>query len=181
MQVDGKPPSAIPELYGFTRVSAFPMSDWPVLLRVGSQAPRVAEEWSLKIDQASADGKVCHFSLRGSVTGEDGEGSSTSRFVSRSGRVVIEPNDWNLAYCVAVFKRPLPESHTATWHAVLRGTDTAVPPAAAPGTEACVTLAQGLAPARHVLELRGADGVEQIQAVRFYCPQGESDKTTAPR
>ena len=33
--VDGKRTSAVPELYGFTRVSAFPMGDWPVLLRVG--------------------------------------------------------------------------------------------------------------------------------------------------
>ena len=59
--------------------------------------------------------------LRGSVTGDDGEGYSTNRFVSRSGRVVIEPEDWNLAYSVGVFKRPLPENHIATWRAVLRG------------------------------------------------------------
>ena len=32
--VDGKLPSAIPDLYGFTRVSSFPKSDWPLLLKV---------------------------------------------------------------------------------------------------------------------------------------------------
>jgi hypothetical protein len=181
VRVDGKPPSAMPELYGFTRVSAFPMSDWPVLLRVSAVAPLVAEDWSLKIDQASPDSKLCHFILRGSITGEDGDGSSTNRFVSKSGRVVIEPDDWNLAYSVAVFKRPLPENHTVTWRAIFRGADTAKPPAASPGTEACVTLAQGLSPGRHVLELRGAGWAEQIQAVRFYCPQGESGKTADPK
>jgi hypothetical protein len=179
--VDGKPPSAIPELYGFTRVSAFPMSDWPVLLRVSAAAPLVAEDWSLKIDQASPDGKLCHFILRGSVTGEEGDGASTNHFVSKSGRVVIEPDDWNLAYSVAVFKRPLPENHTATWRAILRGADTAKPPAASPGTEACVTLGQGLLPGRHVLELRGEGLAEQIQAIRFYGPQGESGKTADPK
>jgi hypothetical protein len=170
--VDGKPPSAIPELYGFTRVSAFPMTDWPVLLRVEAASPLVVEDWSLKIDRASPDGKLCHFSVRGSATGEDGEGFSTNRFVSRSGRVVVEPADWNVAYSVAVFKRPVPENYTATWRATLRGADTVEPPAATPGTEACVTVAQGLPPGRHVLELRGAYLAEQIQAARFYCPSG---------
>lgn len=169
--IDGKSPSTIPELYTFTRVSAFPASDWPVLLRVSAKAPLVAEEWSLKIEQASPDGKVCHFTLRGSVTGDDGEGSSTNRFVSKSGRVVIEPEDWNVAYSVAVFKRALPENHIATWRAILRGTETAVSPNASPGAEASVTIAEGLSAGRHVLELKGTNLAEQIQAVRFYNPQ----------
>ncbi len=168
--VDGKPPSSIPELYGFTRVSAFPASDWPVLLKVNGGSPLVAEDWSIKIDQVSPDGKLCHFTLAGSRTGEDGEGTSTNRFVSKSGRIVIEPDDWNLAYCIGVFKRPLPENHLATWRAVLRGADAASPPAPAPGTEGCVTLAQGLAPGKHVLELRGPKLADQVRAVRFYCP-----------
>jgi len=160
--------SAIRELYGFTRVSAFPMSDWPVLLRVEAASPLVVEDWSLKIDRASPDGKLCHFSVRGSATGEDGEGFSTNRFVSRSGRVVIEPAEWNVAYSVAVFKRALPENHVATWRATLRGADPVEPPAATPGTEAGVTVAQCLPPGRHWLELRGAYLAEQIQAARFY-------------
>ena len=170
--VDGQKPSSIPELIELTRVSAFPMSNWPILLRVGSQAPRLVEDWSLKIDGASADGKLCHFTLTGSATGEDGEGYSTNRFVSKSGRVVIEPDDWNLAYCVAVFKRPLPENYVATWRAVLAGTDTASPPATAPGIEPCATLAQGLGAGHHLLELRGDGLAERVRAVRFYCPPG---------
>ncbi|HVV73094.1 MAG TPA: hypothetical protein VHI52_16595, partial [Verrucomicrobiae bacterium] len=79
--VDGKAPSAIPELYGFTRVSAFPGSDWPVLLRVQAGAPLLAEDWSMNIEQLSPEGKICGFSLRGSLTGEDGQGYSTNRFV----------------------------------------------------------------------------------------------------
>jgi hypothetical protein len=168
--IDGKKPSAIPELNGFTRVSAFPMSDWPLLLKVGATSPLVAEDWSLRIDQASADGKMCHFALRGTVTGEDGEGYSTNRFVSRSGRIVIEPDDWNVAYSVAVFKRPLPENHIATWRAVLRGVDTAVSETIPSGVEPCVTVAQGVAPGRHVLELRGAGLAKEVQAARLYSP-----------
>lgn len=168
--IDGKRPSAMPELYGFTRVSAFPGSDWPLLLKVGTTSPLVAEDWTLKIDQASADGKLSHFALRGSATGQDGEGYSTNRFVSRSGRVVLEPDDWNIAYSVAVFKRPLPEAYAGTWRAVLRGLDTAEPQPTSPGVEDCITVAQGLPPGRHVLEVRGVDPADEVQAARFYFP-----------
>jgi len=174
--LDGVKPSAIPELYCFTRVSAFPMSDWPVLLRVSALAPLVAEDWSLKIDQVTLDGKLCHFAFRGSMTGDDGEGWSTNRFVSKSRRIVIEPDDWNLAYSIAVFKRPFPENHLVTWRSILQGTDMAVPPTVSPGMEACLTLAQSRLPGRHVLMLRAEGLAEIIQAIRVYCPQGASDK-----
>ncbi len=124
----------------------------------------------MNMEQLSPDGKVCSFSLRGSVTGEDGQGYSTNRFVSRSGRIVIEPQDWNVAYSVSVFKRLLPPNHTATWNAVLRGTDKAAPPSVPAGAEACLTIAHGLSPGRHVLELRGSGLAEQVRAVRFYDP-----------
>ena len=179
--VDGHPPSAIPALYGFTRVSPFPMTDWPLLLRVSASSPLVAEDWSLKLDRASPDGKLSHFTLRGSVTGEDGEGYSTNRFTSRSGRIVIDPDDWNLAYCIAVFKRPLPDNHTAAWRAVLRGADMVAPQPAPPGVEACVTVAQGLPPGRHVLELRGADLAGSVRAARFYSPPGAPSQAPPPR
>ncbi len=141
-------------------------------LRVGNLAPLVAEDWSLRITEASPDGKVCRFALHGSVTGEDGSGVSTDRFVPNSGRVVIEPEDWNVAYCVKVFNRSVPENHTATWQAVLRGVDKAAAPRVLPNTERYLTVAQGLAPANHVLELRGARLAEQIESARFYCPRG---------
>jgi hypothetical protein len=172
--IDGKRPSEIRELYGVTRVSAFPNSDWPVLLKVGAAAPLVAEEWSLKFEQVSPDGKVCRFAVAGSVTGQDGEGWSTNRFVSRSGRVSIEPEDWNLAYCVSVFKHALPENYTARWRALLLGTDTARPPVTPDGVEGCVTLAQGLPNERHVLELRRSPMRDALQAVRVYSPSGDA-------
>ena len=170
--IDGIKPSAIPQLYGFTRVSAFPNSDWPILLKVDSQKPLIAEDWAVKLDHISERGKVCHFTLRGSVTGEDGEGWSTNRFVSHSGRVVLEPEDWNLAYCMAVFHRDLPDGHVAHWQAVFRGADSVVSPATLPGLESCVTVAQTLAPGKHTLELRGENLDQLLQAARFYSPPG---------
>lgn len=170
VRIDGKRPSEWAELYGLTRVAAFPMSNWPILLKVGSQAPLVAENWSLRLQDIPADGKSCRFTLHGSVTGDEGEGMSTNRFVSKSGRIVLEPEDWNLAYCYAVFKRALPAGHEVKWQAVLHGQDTlsAAAGAAAPaGVEGAITVAQGLPPGKHVLELSGP-----VQAVRSYSPGG---------
>jgi hypothetical protein len=35
-----------------------------------------------------------HFSLKGSITGEDGSGTSESVFTSNSGKIIIEPTYW---------------------------------------------------------------------------------------
>ena len=174
VQIDGQKPSRLAALYGFTRVGAFPQSGWPILLKVGSQAPLVAEDWTLRLADVSPDGKSCRFTLRGSVTGDDGEGVSTNRFVSKSGRIVLEPEDWNLAYCYAVFKRAVPSGHEVKWQAVLRGRDTLIPVSgSAPGVENAVTVAQGLAPGKHVIEISGAaDGAGKL-AVRAYAPEGK--------
>ena len=174
VRIDGNSPSSIPELYGFSRVTAFPNSDWPILLKVGSAAPLIAETWSLTISQVSDDGKACRFNLKGSVTGPDGEGWSTNHFASKSGRVVIEPEDWNLAYCYAVFKHPLPPDYTAHWNAQLRGEDglTGVPgQSLSEGIEWSETVAQGLPPGPHSLELKGPELRNVLNGLRVYCPQ----------
>ena len=173
VRIDGQKPSKLPALYGFTRVSAFPLSNWPVLLKVGSQAPLVVEDWTLRLADISADGKSARFTLHGSVTGDDGEGVSTNRFVSKSGRIVLEPEDWNLAYCYAVFKRTLPAGHEVKWQAVLHGQDSVIPVTGPAGVEKAVTVAQGLPPGKHVLEISGAADGAREAAVRSYEPSAE--------
>lgn len=170
--IDGKRPSENPNLYGFTRVSPFPNSDWPILLKIGSAAPLIEENWSLEITSASADGSVCSFTVRGSKTGFDGEGVSTNRFVSNSRRIVIEPGDWNLAYALKVFKRPIPEEFVVSWRSVLHGSDIASAPETPAGTEASVTIADGLSPGPHTLELRSTRLSETSPYLRVYNPRG---------
>lgn len=172
--IDGKRPSEIPGLYTFTRVSAFPNSDWPILLKVGSNSPLREEEWTMRITEASSDGKVCAFTIRGSATGPDGSGVSTNRFVSNSGRVIIEPGDWNVAYSVKVFNRPLPPGYEAKWKSVLQGTDHPQPHAPAAGIENAITIANGLSSGEHVLELRGRQRTASIAGVRIYSPEREA-------
>jgi hypothetical protein len=104
------------------------------------------------------------FKLTGSQTGEDGAGISTERFVSQSGRVVIEPGDWNLEYCLQVFKRPLSVGQQIEWQVVPQFVDDIKA-----NSTGFITLAQGLTNGRHMLELSGARKPPAV-SLRIYRP-----------
>jgi hypothetical protein len=168
--IDGRKPSAFPELYGFNRVTHYPQSKWPTMLRIQRGAPLLVEDWTLTLTELSSDYKQVKFTLRGSSTGEDGAGVSTERFVSNSGRIVIEPGDWNLEYCLQVFKRPLQPGFQIEWKVVPQFVDEFVAPGSLdPTTEMTVTVANGLTNGKHVLELTG-DKQTAIAALRVYRP-----------
>ncbi len=151
--IDGRKPSEFPELYGFGRTTAYPGSKWPCLLKVESEKPLQLEEWTATIKEATADLKSFKFEVSGSRTGPDGKGTSEQRFVSKSGRVVIDPADWNFAYALNVFKKPLPENFKIQWKVVPRFLDSIAPETVDPRTETVRTVALGLANKRHTLEL----------------------------
>lgn len=171
VRIDGKPPSAFPELRVFNRVTHYPDSTWPMMLRVqpGVQ-PLLLETWTLTLTELGDGYKQVKFKLTGSQTGPDGEGVSTERFVSRSGRVVIEPGDWNLEYCLQVFKRPINTGFKIEWKVVSQFADEIVGLAEDyGGGETAVTIAQGLSNGRHQLEISG-NPKSGISAIRVYRP-----------
>jgi len=160
--IDGKTPADFPDCIAFTRTS-LSQSFWgPALLRVSSAKPRVLEDWTLKVREVDEKAEHLRFTVTGSVTGPDGEGVSSERFESKSGRVVIEPGDWWVKNVQDYTKKPVPPGFEITWKAVLLG------------DPASGTVVQGLPPGRHVLELTGAVGV---QAVRIYRPRGGDSPT----
>jgi hypothetical protein len=83
--IDGKRPSDLAGLYGFTRTTPYPGSAWPCLLRVTSEAQLQVEEWTLALKDVSPDLKRFKFELTGSLTGPDGEGSRESATVLAQG------------------------------------------------------------------------------------------------
>jgi len=171
VRIDGRAPSELTETFGFTRTSAYPQSNWPCILKVGSKAKLDAEEWTLTLKNVSAELKTIGFDLAGSKTGPDGAGTVGARFVSNSGRVVIEPEDWNLDFCVKGHGPKLKDGLAIRWESVFRGADTITPPVShpVPGKEAAVTVAQGLPNAQHTLELAGGEE-SPVQAIRVFAP-----------
>jgi hypothetical protein len=111
------------------------------------------------------------FTLTGSKTGADGEGSSDQRFVSKSGRIVIEPADWNVDYSLALPGiKPTPDKFTVSWKVVPLFQDEILASGNTDKTrETVLTLAQGLPNGNHTLEITGGPNTP-VGAIRCYRP-----------
>ena len=175
VRIDGRKPSEFAELYGFTRAVTKPagkwLVKWPVIAPMGSEKPLLVEDWMLDVRKDAANDKLFTFTLAGSKTGADSEGRSDARFVSKSGRVVIETNDWNVAYATSLAGiKPVPEQFTVKWNVEPRFVDEFTSPGTKDATmETTVTLAQGLPNAKHTLEISGSDATP-IAAIRVHRP-----------
>ena len=169
--IDGKRPSEFPELYGFTRALAKPGGKWPVVTNLKFAKPPILEEWTMQVKQDPADEQVFTFALTGSRTGPDGEGRSDQRFVSHSGRVVLEPENWDVAYALELAGvKAMPAEFTVSWQVTPFFADTVEPVGTtAPSVEMAVTVAQGLTGFHHTLEIFGGPDT-RIAAVRVYKP-----------
>ena len=166
VRIDGKKPSEFPECYTIPRPQPGPWSPL-ALVRVDHPSPLQVEEWSLKLTEVREEGKHWKYEVRGSLTGPDGNGDSEATFVSKSGRVRIEPD--------AFFRNPnvaLPNGYEIRWHVLPMGMDVwTAPPIPDPSREYPMTLAQGLANTHHTLEISAANGKQApIRAIRIYRP-----------
>ncbi len=176
VKIDGRKPSDIPELYGFTPALTTPPGKWqvkwPVVAPITSEKPLIIEDWSMEITKPpGSDEKLFTFILTGSKTGPDGEGRTDAKFVSKSGRIVMMPDDWNAHYALTLAgMKPFPEKFTAKWSVVPRFVDEFIAPTMRPKNfDTVVTVAQGLANSRHTLEISGGPGTP-ITAIRIYRP-----------
>ena len=169
--IDGKKPSQFPKLYAFTRPSCV-HDVWPAIKRISWEKPLIIEEWSARVFDANDYAKQFKFEVIGSVTGPDGYGESGKKFVSNSGRIVIEPNDWYLKETCEFKKMQLPENFTTTWKIVPLFVDVYRPAKVEdPSREYPTTLAQNLSNSKHRLELIAKEGKSvSVKAIRVYRP-----------
>jgi hypothetical protein len=169
--IDGKKPSSFPGTFALTRALAKPGGKWPVVAGFGWEKPPVVEDWTMDVKKDPANDKVYTFTVAGSVTGPDGSGRSDKRFVSDSGRVAIDPEHWNVEFALVLAGvRPVPAAFTVRWKVVSHAPDEFAAPAPTdPAVETAVTLARGLPPGRHVLEITGSPDTP-IAAVRVHRP-----------
>ena len=170
--IDGKAPSQLPELYYHGRPTAAPNVWWPAINCFGHEKPLVAEKWTLKFTECDVDKGVLKFSLSGSVTGPDGEGDASARFVSNSGRVIIEPSAWSVMGALRYSKKPVPEGYVITWETKPLFVDTYQAPATPDKSrEYPTTLAQLLSNGTHTVELiPNGDGPVPVQGFKLYRP-----------
>ncbi|MFO8008221.1 MAG: SGNH/GDSL hydrolase family protein [Candidatus Brocadiia bacterium] len=170
--IDGKAPSEFPECYAFTRPSGTAGVGWPAIKRISHQTPLVVEQWTATFHDFNEDQTEFTFTVEGSVTGPDGEGRAGEKFVSDSGRVVIEPQDWVFEYCKKVSGESTPDGWQVRWRVEPLFVDTYAPAEVTdPAAENATVLASGLTNGPHTLELVSETGhAPAIQAIRAYKP-----------
>lgn len=174
--LDGSPPLDDPSMlyHGRNRVkwrdTDIPPGPWPPVMKMSFKQPLLQEQWTLQAKRNAADPEVYEFTVRGSVTGEDGVGRTDQSFVSPSGRVVIEPEDWDIQFSIVALRRlkEAPEDFQIDWNVQTQAVNVLTPPETVPGVERVVTVAQRLADQRHVLQLSG--DVAGVKAIRVYSP-----------
>ncbi len=180
--IDGRPPSADTRLYTVTRPDTPPNVWWPAIRRIGWKTPWIVEDWTLRIREISADCQEFTFDVEGSKTGPDGNGNSRERFVSRSGRVVLEPRDFSLRESYTVLKSATPAGFEVHWSVVPRFVDVLAPPAVPDPSDRNASLdfaarvhrtivAHGLVNGPHVLEIvPNGDGPVPIEEIVIHRP-----------
>lgn len=172
VRIDGKKPSEFRELYSFTRVLPSTGGAWPIMLGLSPSSVPLLERFTIELQRMpSSSGELYAFTLRGDASGDQGSGRSDQAFVSRSGAVAIAPSNFNVSRAYELnWKRPVPERSSASFGVVPHFLDAfSMPAPARAGSEISLTLAQGLPPGRHVLEIEGGD-TESIRGLRVYLP-----------
>jgi hypothetical protein len=175
--IDGKPPRTYPSVYTATRATSPAKIGWPLVLRTQIGANPVAEEWTLtftKSEWEDNDPKKPYYeySLSGSVTGPDGQGNSKAKFVSRSGRVTLEPEYFLSPKFTGPMKFKPEPGLEVKWRYVPNALDEwRQTPGVDPATEDRYVLAQGLSNERHVLEIiPNGDGPLGLRAMVVHQP-----------
>ncbi len=170
--IDGKPVSEHPDCYTFTRPSGTPGVGWPGLKKISWNKPLLIEDWEVVCRNFNDKQDEFNFTLRGSKTGPDGSGNAKEKFVSNSGRIVIEPQDWVFEYDKRVRKKNAPDGYKVKWKVELMGKDEYVSPRIDnTAKEYPTVLASNLTNSRHTLVLTFEKNHKpDIQAIRIYTP-----------
>jgi hypothetical protein len=164
--IDEKKPSAFNTCYYYTR----PALDSAGFLRKIGQVLAMKltdkakeEEWAMTITSTDSVKQQMEFSLKGSLTGEDGSGTSESTFTSNSGKIIIDSTQWFRAKEFAKFQWVKP-GDVLKWKVKSMCKDEVVPSAGA-----VTTVVQGIDNGQHRLKLTGK-GLKDLQAIRVYEP-----------
>ena len=123
--LDGSAPSSFQGTYYISRPYSDNGKKWPwdlpAMIRVQHTQPWVSEEWLCIFTEAVPPYNDFRFKISGSVTGEDGSGSGSDDFISRSGRVIIDKGDaenggdWHLNRSYRVLKTTVSRGDSVKW------------------------------------------------------------------
>lgn len=93
--IDQHSPKDIDGCYQVTRASPLKsVPDWPSLRRITLLHDHTVQDWTATITSITPDETSAEFTVRGSATGDEGNGSTLRKYVSKSGQLSIDGDDW---------------------------------------------------------------------------------------
>lgn len=193
--IDGKPPSENPRLYTHTIPSKAHGANWqPAIRRITYKNAPLIEDWVLKITEISDNAKKITFEVHGSKTGYDGFGEFSAekypfhrfgdilpydgpepypdKFISNSGRVVIDHRDFKITWAQEYSGEKCPVGFETRWSVKPLFVDTYIAPVIENSSYInLITLAKGLSNGKHTLEIiPNGDGIIPIERIIVHRP-----------
>jgi hypothetical protein len=174
--IDGKKPSSFEGSYYFTRPNDFPGKDWPwetgSIRMLTNRIPLLTEDWTLKITEADSALDHVSFDVYGSLTGFDGKGNNLDTFISRSGRIVIDPSDWFLKEPKKRNNIPIGKGFEMKWKTYSISTDVFKKPVISDlAIESTTVAIQGIPNKEHTLEIIYSNPRSKLlKSIKIYQP-----------
>jgi hypothetical protein len=173
IEVDGVSPNSMDGCYQVTRSSPLAsVPDWPAVARISLLHNHTPEDWVATVTGFSADQKSFAFSVHGSVTGDEGAGDSSHRYVSRSGQVAIDAQDWMFERAYNLKHIPAQAPYEVDWSVKYECGNQPEFIDHGDGTvEYRYVLATGLTNGNHTLQLNSvSNGLANAREFRIYEP-----------
>jgi hypothetical protein len=175
--LDSKIPDEVQSLYDFDRASFTWGLPWPGILGADHVTMPNEERWTIYTKSISLVTGQVFFSVEGSKTGPDGEGSNFFfPFVSNSGRLKIEPQAFMQGLAYMYSQQEPPADWKITVDCVLRAVRSFRPrPWLEKGAEVSETLFLSSDDQKHELNIKSKiAGIVGIKALRVYSPSGQA-------
>ncbi len=116
VKIDERSPKDIDGCYQVTRSSPLTsVPDWPAVRRITLLHDHTAADWTATITNISKDQKSVDFTVSASATGDEGSGDSSRKYVSKSGQLSIDGDDWMFERGYALKHIPLQVPAEVHW------------------------------------------------------------------
>lgn len=175
--LDNKTPDQVQSLYDFDRASFTCGLPWPGILAADHVSMPFEERWTIYTKSISLVTGQVFFSVEGSKTGPDGDGSNFFfPFVSNSGRLKIEPQAFMQGLAYMYSQQEPPADWKITVDCVLRAVRSFRPrPWLDKSAEVSETLFLSSDDQTHELDIKSkVAGIAGIKALRVFSPSGQA-------
>lgn len=170
--IDGKATRYLEGCWQNSRITGLSnVPDWPALRQIGVRASyRRPDIWTLRLTNFNAAQDKFDFSLSSVSGGRDGSGTSSEPFVSKSGNITLDPQDWVPASAKHFTGKSAPEGAVVHWRRTFICRDGPSVPLPDGATEQRHIVATGLSNSSHQAEIRISPAAPLITQIRIYRP-----------